>query len=102
MNPKKTGTLFIVLIIALLAFGTASAANVAHIGTDLFKDLNITKINLANLNGQQITPIGDTSFKPAYVTKKSVNNTTNGNSTNNTGNNTSPYNQVFGYQYPIY
>ena len=28
MNPKKSGTLFIVLMIALIAFGVASAVNV--------------------------------------------------------------------------
>ncbi|MDD3984835.1 MAG: hypothetical protein PHY59_02860 [Methanobacterium sp.] len=98
MNPKKSGTLFIVLIIALVAFGTASAANVAHIGTGLFEDLNITQLNLTSLNGQkQITAIGDPSFKPTYLTKRIINNTTNGNYTNNTGNNTIPTQSVFGY-----
>lgn len=98
MKPRKSGTLFIVLIIALLAFGTASAANVAHIGTGLFEDLNITKLNLASLNGQeQITAIGDSSPGLDHVTKRVVNNTTNINSTNNTRNNTFFPAAIFGY-----
>ena len=49
MNPKKSGTVFIVFMIALIAFGTASAANVANLGTDLFDGLTIP----TSLNTQQ-------------------------------------------------
>ncbi|WP_048190000.1 hypothetical protein [Methanobacterium sp. SMA-27] len=78
MNPKKSGTLFIVLMIALIAFGTASAANVANVGTNLFDGLTISNLSLTSLSGQeQITAIGDPSFEPVYVTKRIVYNITN-------------------------
>jgi hypothetical protein len=78
MNPKKSGTLFIVLMIALVAFGTASAANVANVGTSLFDGLTISNLSLTSLSGQeQITAIGDPSFEPVYVTKRIVYNVTN-------------------------
>ena len=78
MNPKKSGTLFIVLMIALIAFGTASAANVANVGTNLFDGLTISNFSLTSLSGQeQITAIGDPSFEPVYVTKRIVINVTN-------------------------
>jgi hypothetical protein len=74
MNPKKSGTVFIVFMIALIAFGTASSANVANVGTDLFDGLTIpTSLNTQ----QQITEIGDPSFKPVYITKRAILNVTN-------------------------
>ncbi len=75
MNPKKSGTVFIVLMIALIAFGVASSANMANIGTNLFDGLNLSNLGLNSQ--QQITAIGDSSFKPVYITKRVVFNVTN-------------------------
>ena len=75
MNPKKSGTVFIVLMIALLAFGVASAANVVGLGSNLIPSTVPTNLSL---NGQQqVTAIGDTSFTPVYVNKRAVVNVTN-------------------------
>jgi hypothetical protein len=75
MNPKKSGTVFIVLMIALIAFGFASAANVANIGTNTIDNLIPSNFSLSGQ--QQISQIGDTSFKPVYVNKRVVVNVTN-------------------------
>ena len=75
MNPKKSGTLFIVLMIALIAFGVASAANVANIGNDQLKGLTLPNLNLNNQ--EQINTIGDPNYQPVYITKRVVLNVTN-------------------------
>jgi hypothetical protein len=75
MNPKKSGTVFIVLMIALIAFGVASAANVANIGTDLIGGLIPSNLSLSG--SEQITAIGDSSFKPNYINKRVLVNLTN-------------------------
>ena len=75
MNPKKSGTVFIVLMIALIAFGVASAANVANIGNDQLKGLTLPNLNLNN--HEQITTIGDPNYQPVYITKRIVLNVTN-------------------------
>jgi len=75
MNPKKSGTVFIVLMIALIAFGVASAANVANIGNDQLKGLTLPNLNLNNQ--EQITTIGDPNYQPVYITKRIVLNVTN-------------------------
>ena len=75
MNPKKSGTLFIVLMIALLAFGVASAVNVTKIGNEQLSSLTIPKLNLNSQ--EQITTIGDPNFQPVYITKRIVLNVTN-------------------------
>jgi hypothetical protein len=75
MNPKKSGTLFIVLMIALIAFGAASAANIANIGTDAFNGITIPNLSLNSQ--QQITTIGDPNFQPVSITKRAVLNVTN-------------------------
>ena len=85
MNPKKSGTLFIVLMIALLAFGVASAVNITKIGNEQLSSLTIPKLNLNNQ--EQITTIGDPNFQPVYLTKRIVFNVTNNTTvipTNNT------------------
>jgi hypothetical protein len=75
MNPKKSGTVSIVLMIALLAFGVASAANVVGLGSNMVDSIVPTNLSL---NGQQqVTAIGDTSFTPVYVNKRAVVNVTN-------------------------
>ena len=92
MNPKKSGTLFIVLMIALLAFGVASAVNVAKIGNEQLSSITLPKLNLNSQ--EQITTIGDPNFQPVSITKRIVlnvtnttviptNNTTKKNTTNN-------------------
>ncbi|MFY9637194.1 MAG: hypothetical protein WAK14_00145 [Methanobacterium sp.] len=75
MNPKKSGTMFIVLMIALIAFGVASAANVANIGNDQLKGLTLPNLNLNNQ--EQITTIGDPNYQPVYITKRIILNVTN-------------------------
>ncbi|HEX7467842.1 MAG TPA: hypothetical protein VF324_04540 [Methanobacterium sp.] len=75
MNPKKSGTMFIVLMIALIAFGVASAANVANIGNDQLKGLTLPNLNLNNQ--EQITTIGDPNYQPVYITKRVILNVTN-------------------------
>jgi hypothetical protein len=90
MNPKKSGTVFIVLMIALLAFGVASAANVVGLGSNLID--SVVPSNLSLSGQQQVTAIGDTSFTPVYVNKRAVVNVTNTTPvviTNNTTNSTS-------------
>ncbi len=87
MNPKKSGTVFIVLMIALIAFGVASAANVANIGNDQLKGITLPNLNLNNQ--EQITTIGDPNYQPVYITKRAVLNVTNNTTvilTNNTTN----------------
>jgi hypothetical protein len=91
MNPKKSGTLFIVLMVALIAFGVASAANVAKIGNEQLSSITIPKFNLNSQ--EQITTIGDPNFQPVLITKRIVLNVTNttfiptNNTTKNTTNN---------------
>ncbi len=80
MSPKKSGTLFIVLMISLVAFGVASTMNLANIGTNL--DSGLIPSNLTMSSPQQITVIGDPSFQPNYITNHVIINTTN--VTNNT------------------
>jgi hypothetical protein len=85
MNPKKSGTVFIVFMIALIAFGIASSANVVNIGSNLFDGLNLS--NSLNTQ-QQITAIGDPSFKPVYITKRAILNVTNNTPVTPTNNST--------------
>ncbi len=91
MNPKKSGTLFIVLMIALLAFGVASAVNVTKIGNEQLSSITVPNFNLSSQ--EQITTIGDPNFQPVYITKRMVLNVTNttviptNNTTRNTTNN---------------
>ena len=97
MNPKKSGTVFIVLMIALIAFGVASAANVANIGNDQLKGLTLPNLNLNNQ--EQITTIGDPNYQPVYITKRVVLNVTNtttlipANNTTNTNKSTNSSNK---------
>ncbi|OPX57930.1 MAG: hypothetical protein A4E25_02012 [Methanobacterium sp. PtaB.Bin024] len=84
MTPKKSGTLFIVLMIAMIAFGAASGANALNIGTDIGVGLIPSDLNF---NGEQkITQIGDSDFSPVHIYRHVQINTTN--TTNNTTSNT--------------
>lgn len=84
MNPRKTGTVFIVLLIALVAYGCGSFANALGLGGDL--GVGIFPSNFSFNNQQQITQINDASFEPVSLVKHIVVNTTN--TTTNTINNT--------------
>ncbi len=75
MNPKKSGTLFIVLMIALIAFGVASAVNITNIGNEQLSSITIPELNLSSQ--EQITTIGDPNFQPVYITKRIALNVTN-------------------------
>ncbi|KAF5089100.1 hypothetical protein [Methanobacterium aggregans] len=85
MNPKKSGAVFIILMVALFAYGFGSLVNVVGFGNDvdvasIMPDLNLT-------GSEQISTIGDSSFKPAYIQKMVLNvtnNTTVSNVTNTT------------------
>jgi hypothetical protein len=90
MNPRKAGAVFIVLMVALIAYGCASFANVIDVGDSI--GTGIIPSNLSLNNEQTISTIGDNSFKPVYVNKRTVVNVTNTtnvtvtNTTNVTGN----------------
>ena len=76
-------------MIALLAFGVASAVNVTKIGNEQLSGITIPKLNLSSQ--QQITTIGDPNFQPVSITKRIVLNVTNNTTvipTNNTTKNT--------------
>jgi hypothetical protein len=82
MTPKKSGTLFIVLMIALVAYGAASGANALNIGTDIGVGLIPSNFNL---NGdQKISEIGDSNFTPVHIVKHIQVNITNTTNTTNT------------------
>jgi hypothetical protein len=94
MNPKKEGRLFIVFMIALLAYGFASSANALNIGSDI--GVGIFPSNFNFETGQKISEIGDPSFTPVTVVRRIPINITNvTNTTNKTPiNNTPPQNQT--------
>lgn len=87
MTPKKSGTLFIVLMIAMVAFGAASGANALNIGTNIGVGLIPSDFNF---NGEQkISEIGDSDFTPVHIYRHIiVNNTNKTNNTTKTTNNT--------------
>lgn len=89
MSPKKNGTIFIVLMVALAAYGVGSVANALNIGGDTI--VNLIPSNFTSLGEQQITQMGNPSFKPVYLIQHMVVNATNassGGNGNNTGNQT--------------
>ena len=75
MNPKKAGAVFIILMIALIAYGCGSFASVVDVGNGIGAD--IIPSNLSLSNQQAISTIGDPSFQPVYVNKRVVVNVTN-------------------------
>jgi hypothetical protein len=86
MTPKKSGTLFIVLMIALVAYGAASGANALNIGTNLGVGLIPSDLNLNS--DQKISEIGDSNFTPVHIVKHVQINTTNTTNTTNVTNTT--------------
>ncbi len=87
MTPKKSGTIFIVLMIAMVAFGAASGANALNIGTDIGVGLIPSDFNF---NGEQkISEIDNSDFTPVHIYRHIIVNTTNTtNKTNKTTNQT--------------
>ena len=75
MNPRKAGAVFIILLVALIAYGCASFASVMDVGSNI--GAGIMPSNLSLNNGGTISTIGDTSFNPVYVNKRVVVNVTN-------------------------
>jgi|WetSurMetagenome_2_1015567.scaffolds.fasta_scaffold260534_2 hypothetical protein len=75
MNPKKAGAVFIILMIALIAYGFGSFASVVDVDNGI--GVGIIPSNLS-LSGQQaISTIGDPSFDPVSVNKRVVVNVSN-------------------------
>ncbi|NYB26638.1 MAG: hypothetical protein HVN34_04785 [Methanobacteriaceae archaeon] len=91
MNPKKSGTIFIVLMIAFVAFGSGSIADALNLDGDAI--VNLIPDNFTSINQQQITQIDDPSFKPVPLTTHVVENNTNSTPHNNSTNGT---NQITG------
>jgi len=94
MTPKKSGTLFIVLMIAMVAFGAASGANALNIGTNIGVGLIPSDFNF---NGEQkISEIGDSDFTPVHIYRHIiVNNTNKTNNTTKATNNSIKTNNTF-------
>lgn len=88
MNPKKSGTIFIVLMIAFVAFGFGSIADALNLGGDAI--VNLIPANITNINQQQVTQIDDPTFTPVTLTSHVVENktVTPSNSTNVTNQDT--------------
>jgi hypothetical protein len=88
MNSKKTGTVFIVLLIALVAYGCGSFVFAVGLGGDI--GVGILPSNFSFNNPQQITQINDPSFDPVTLKKHVVLNTTNITTNNTTTTTTTP------------
>jgi hypothetical protein len=89
MNPHKTGTVFIVLMVALVAYGVGSFAYALDLGGDTI--MKLIPSNLTLFDQQQITEIDNPFFKPVYLIEVvPINNTPNNtfNGTDDNGNQT--------------
>ena len=86
MNSKKSGTIFIVLMIALIAYGSGSVANAFDLGGNSM--VNLIPSEITSFNQQQITQINDPSFQPVYLIQQVIitNDTNTTNETQNTTN----------------
>jgi hypothetical protein len=94
MNSKKSGTIFIVLMIALTAYGFGSIANAFDLGGNSM--VNLIPSDITSFNQQQITQMNDPSFEPVYLIEQTI-ITNNTNTTNETSNSTN-YNNNSGSQ----
>ena len=94
MNSKKSGTIFIVLMIALIAYGFGSVANAFDLGGNSM--VNLIPSDITSFNQQQITQMNDPSFEPVYLIQHAITNN-NTNTTNETSNSTN-YNNNSGSQ----
>ncbi|MDP3065556.1 MAG: hypothetical protein Q8N08_02360 [Methanobacteriaceae archaeon] len=79
MKPQKTGKLFIVLMIALVAYGFASGAHAMGVADELGTKIIPSDLNLGG--DQKISEISDPSFKQVYLTRRILNITNKTNST---------------------
>ena len=92
MNSKKSGTIFIVLIIALIAYGSGSVANAFDLGGNSM--VNLIPTDITSFDQQQITQMNDPSFQPVYLLQQAItNNDTN--ATNETQNTTNDNNSEY-------
>jgi hypothetical protein len=86
MKPQKYGKLFIVLMIALLAYGFASGVHALGIGEDVGDNLITSDLGLSG--DQKISEVSDPSFNPTYLNQRVVVNVTNATPKNTTTNQT--------------
>ncbi len=86
MKTRKIGKVFVVLMVSLIAFGCGSCANAVNGGNDFTKGLFSTSI--AWNTQEQISVMGDSSFKPIYIYKHYYNNNTNSTNSTSVSNNT--------------
>lgn len=86
LDPKKSGTIFIVFMVALVAFGIGSVADAFNLDGNFI--VNLIPSNITTLNQQQINQIDDPSFKPVYLMTHIVTNTTSNSTNNSTDNET--------------
>jgi hypothetical protein len=91
MNSKKSGTIFIVLMIAIIAYGFGSVANAFDLGGNSM--VNLIPSDITSFNQQQITQMNDPSFQPVYLIEHTIiaNYTNATNKTVNTTYNNSEY-----------
>ncbi len=82
MNSKKSGTIFIVLMIALVAYGFGSFANAFDLGGNTM--VNLIPSEITSFNQQQITEMNDPSFQPVYLIQQAIFNNNSNNETLNT------------------
>ncbi|WJI08995.1 hypothetical protein FGU46_02275 [Methanobacterium sp. CWC-01] len=86
MKPQKNGKLFIILLIALLAYGFASGVHALGIGEDVGDNLITSDLSLSG--DQKISEVSDPSFKPTYLNRRAVNVTNTTTPKNTTTNQT--------------
>ncbi len=97
MTPKKSGTIFIVLMIAMVAFGFASCANALNIGTDIGVGLIPSDFNF-NGGDQRISEIDNSDFTPVHIYRHvnvNTTNTTNTSTTKKTNNTITKTNRTY-------
>jgi len=86
MNSGKKGKLFAVLMVALVAFGFGSCANILNSGNDVISGLLPSSFALDN--GNQMAVMDDPSFEPVHVKRHFYNMTNSTNMTSNVSNTT--------------
>lgn len=84
MNPHKTGTVFIVLMVALVAYGFGSFAYIFDLGEDTI--IKYIPSNFTLFGQQQLTEINNPSFKPVYLIEVIPVNITRNDTSNSTEN----------------
>lgn len=84
MNPHKTGTVFIVLMVALVAYGFGSFAYAFDLGGDTI--IKLIPSDLTLFTQQQLTEINNPTFKPVYLIEVVPVNITINDTSNSTDN----------------